>query len=240
MLRDEQIELNDRRGVCRTLTRGISARSAGKASAGCWPSRVAVIGLGGLGGHVCESLARLGVGTILGADGDVFEETNLNRQIVCTTENIGQSKAEQTQFHIGRINPAVNFEAYDMPVESIADDKLRQCDVICDCLDSISARRELMTRASENNVPLIHGAVAGWCGQVCLCRPGDGRLEKIYARCEHGIEETLGTLVPAVAVAANIMAALAGRVLLGEISVKDNPPMLFFDLQAGQWETIEL
>ena len=203
-------------------------------------SRVGVIGLGGLGGYVCEAMARLGVGKILGVDGDVFEATNLNRQIVSSTENLGQSKSEQTQLHIGRINPAVNFEAYDMRVESLSDEVLRECNVIFDCLDSISARKALMARTTANNIPLIHGAVAGWCGHVCICWPGSDRIEKTYAHCSHGIEEKVGTLIPAVAVAGNVMAAMAGQLLLGSITTKEKTPMLFFDLLAGQWETLEL
>ncbi len=239
MLRDEQInQLAD------GIVPDAYARNIGTIGRGgqrkLLASRVGVIGLGGLGGYVCEALARLGVGNIIGVDDDVFDETNLNRQIVCTTENIGQSKAEQTQFHIGRVNQAVNFQAYDVKAEALSDETLGECEVIFDCLDSISARLELMARVSSKNVPLIHGAVAGWCGQVCLCQPGCDSMEKIYARCDHGIEETLGTLVPAVAVAANIMAALGAQLLLGTITDKDRPPMLFFDLQAGQWETISL
>src|SRR6185369_3162533 len=72
-------------------------------------SRVAVIGCGGLGGYVVEELARLGVGTIVVIDPDVFEEHNLNRQLFSSPANLDTAKVEAAAKRIGEVNPAVNL-----------------------------------------------------------------------------------------------------------------------------------
>src|SRR5512133_248942 len=72
-------------------------------------SRVAVIGCGGLGGYVIEELARLGVGTIIAIDPDVFEEHNLNRQLLSSPATLGRAKVEAAAARIAEINPAVTL-----------------------------------------------------------------------------------------------------------------------------------
>ena len=76
--------------------------------------RVLVVGCGGLGGHIIDQLARIGVGTIRAVDGDVFEETNLNRQLLSSVPLLGVNKAKAAADHIGRVNPAVTVEAVDI------------------------------------------------------------------------------------------------------------------------------
>ena len=72
-------------------------------------STVLVVGCGGLGGNIIEHLARAGVGSIIAVDGDVFEESNLNRQILSTAENIGTSKALAAAGRVHAIDPAVSI-----------------------------------------------------------------------------------------------------------------------------------
>ena len=76
-------------------------------------SCVALVGLGGLGGYVLELLARAGVGHIRCADGDHFEESNLNRQLLATDETLGQAKSQAARDRAKRINPAVRVETLD-------------------------------------------------------------------------------------------------------------------------------
>ena len=84
-----------------TLEENISLRS----------KKIAVIGCGGLGGYIIEMLARLGVGTLAVADGDVFEESNLNRQLLSDTGVIGKNKALQAKIRISTINPDTDVVA---------------------------------------------------------------------------------------------------------------------------------
>ena len=197
-----------------------------------------VVGLGGLGGHVVETLARLGVGRIVGADPDAFDETNLNRQLLATTANLGQPKAEQARLRAAAVNAAVEFVGHAARFQSLADDVFAASDVVLDCLDRISARRELADRCAAAGVLLVHGAIAGWSGQVALCPPGAGVLDKLYAgKGDRGAEAELGTPPFTAAFAANLMAARAAAALLGR---PVRPQVVFFDLLHGDWETADL
>jgi len=201
--------------------------------------RVTVAGLGGLGGHVVETLTRLGVGQITGVDGDVFAESNLNRQLLSDMDNLGRSKAEQAGLRVGRINPAVEFTAHGTPLQLLADDVFRDSDLVFDCLDTIQARRMLAERCASANVVLVHGAIAGWCGQVGLCPPNSGMLDRVYAGKKRGVEQRLGNLPLTAAVAANLMVARAVPLLLGR-PIPSRQQLQFFDLLEGDWEMIEL
>ena len=77
-------------------------------------ARVLVCGVGGVGGYVVEALARVGVGTIAVLDNDVFSESNLNRQILATTNTVGRRKTEVAAERIKSINPNCNVTTYDL------------------------------------------------------------------------------------------------------------------------------
>jgi len=195
---------------------------------------VLVAGLGGLGGFVLESLARLGVGRIAGVDRDVFDETNLNRQLLSDHKTLGLSKAEAARERILRVNPAVEFTAYSSPFQALGPEAFRGLSAVFDCLDDIPSRRELSARCADAGVVLIHGAIAGWCGQVAVCPPGKGILEDIYAAAKspRGAEVEAGNLPMTAAVAANLMVAAAVPVLLGRPA---EPRLQLFDLSDPSW-----
>ncbi len=202
-------------------------------------SRAAVVGLGGLGGHVAESLARLGVGHIIGVDPDRFAETNLNRQSLATVEGLGAEKTERAAHRLAQVNPAVEFTGHAVPVGELEEDALAGCVVAFDCLDCASVRRELARKCARAEVPLVHGAIAGWSGQVALFMPGADLLAKLYGTAEHGIERRLGNPAFTAAVAANLMVARAMPLLLGR-QVEGAEEVLFFDLLDGEWEKVDL
>jgi molybdopterin/thiamine biosynthesis adenylyltransferase len=202
-------------------------------------SSAAVVGLGGLGGHVVECLARLGVGRILGIDGDSFVESNLNRQVLATGETLGEPKAEQARIRVAAVNPAVEFVACQSAFQDLAPGALAGVDAVLDCLDSIPARRDLAALCAARHLPLIHGAIGGWSGQVGLCPPGGNLIDKLYAGEKTGVEKRLGNLPFTAAVAAHLMAARAARLLMNP----DEPQaqrLLLFDLLDDDWQTIEL
>jgi len=197
----------------------------------------AVVGLGGLGGAVVEALARLGVGRIVGMDPDVFVESDLNRQLLSTVENLGESKARQAALRAALINPAVEFIPHAATFQSLPEQAFGECDLVFDCLDSTSARRELSARCASAGVVMVHGAIAGWCGQVAVCMPDGDIMEKALARSEHGVEQQLGT-PPFTAIAtANLMVAKAVALLLG-LAPPSGQELLFFDLLNGDWQVI--
>ncbi len=135
--------------------------------------RVAVLGCGGLGGYIIEQIARLGIGHITVIDGDVFDESNLNRQLLSTVENIGRAKVLAAQERIEKVNPDIKVVIHNLFLnEENALDFLQNHDVICDALDNLNTRILLQESASLLQIPLVHGAIAGWYGQVTTLFPG--------------------------------------------------------------------
>lgn len=201
--------------------------------------KVAVIGCGGLGGHLIEMLGRLGVGCIVAIDGDVFDETNLNRQLLCNENNIGTFKAVAAGLHMA----AVNSEADVLSVcedltESNAEQILNGCDLVLDGLDSVGSKLMLQRICRRLDIPMVHGAIGGWFGQVTTIFPGNDTLSLIYEDgCEVSQEEGNPSFTPAVV--AGIQAAEAVKVLLGYEDVLQRK-MLFIDLFTGEVQRVEL
>lgn len=205
-------------------------------------SRVAVVGCGGLGGYILEELARLGVGQIVAIDPDIFEEHNLNRQLLSTIELLGTSKADAAATRIAAINPAVEVD----PINAAFDQEhgpemLAGVELVIDAVDNIPARLDLAEICSQLNIPLVHGAIAGWYGQVITVQPGDGSLQKLYANWNggKGIEAQLGNPSFTPAVAASLQVAEACKLLLGQGRPLRNG-MLSLNLLDMQFDEIPL
>ena len=182
-------------------------------------SKVAVVGCGGLGGYILEELARLGVGQIIAIDPDVFEEHNLNRQLLSTIELLGTSKADAAVKRIAEINPAVSVSAVNAAFNRENGAGLLNGTVlVIDAVDNIPARLDLAEICSQLNIPLVHGAIAGWYGQVVTVYPEDGSIQKLYANWKggKGIEAGLGNPSFTPAVAASLQVAETCKVLLGQ------------------------
>ena len=182
-------------------------------------SCVAVIGCGGLGGYVVEELARLGVGRIVVIDPDVFEEHNLNRQLFSSPANLGTAKVAAAVARINEINPAVTL----VPIQTALSaengaDLLGGCRIAVDALDSIQIRLELADVCTALNIPLVHGAIAGWYGHVTTQFPGDDTLQTIYRswKAGKGVEEILGNPSFTPALIASLQVAEVCKLLLGQ------------------------
>ena len=203
--------------------------------------KACVIGCGGLGGYVIEHLARLGLGHITAVDGDVFEESNLNRQLFSDETVIGKNKAEQAKARIGIVNSDVCVTAVnEFLTEENCGQILKGHDIIIDALDNVAARRLIEKEAGKQKIPLVHGAIAGWYGQVCVIMPGDSVFDKIYqGSAEKGLESELGNLPFTAAAAAAIEAATAVKVLLGKRDGLSGK-FLTFDLLNNEFEIFEL
>jgi molybdopterin/thiamine biosynthesis adenylyltransferase len=198
--------------------------------------KVIIVGLGGLGGYVLEELARAGVGQITGVDPDVFDETNLNRQLLCEEGNLGKEKVSEAQKRLRKINKAVELEGFAVPLDKLTDEIWRDADLVFDCLDNIEDRLKLVNKCSAANVPLVHGAIAGWYGQVGVVRPGAEMLAKIY-KSHKGVEENTGTPPFTAAVAASVMAA-KGIKLLTRPDPTRKEELLLFDLLEDDWQKV--
>jgi molybdopterin/thiamine biosynthesis adenylyltransferase len=181
-------------------------------------SKVAVFGCGGLGGYIIEELARFGVGRITVVDPDVFEEHNLNRQLLCTQELLGGKKVDAALRRVAAVNPAVRLQAFDAAFgKGSSAEMLKGVTVAADALDSISVRLELAEACKDQNIPLVHGAIAGWSGHVAVQYPGENILQHLYTgkKTGHGVEKRLGNPSFTPAVIASLEVAEIVRILLG-------------------------
>ena len=201
-------------------------------------SRILIVGLGGLGGHVAETTARLGYGHIVVVDPDSFVENNLNRQLLATIQSLGCPKAEVLVERIRSVNPAVEVSAFGCTFEELPSQVFAESDLVFDCLDSIKARRTLAARCDAAGVALVHGAIAGWFGQVALRMPGSTLIEKLYGDGTQGMEGRLGNLPFTAALAANLMVARAVSFSL-ERGTGGRKDILLFDLIENEWESVD-
>lgn len=126
-------------------------------------SRVAVFGIGGVGGYVCEALARSGVYSFDLIDDDKVCLTNLNRQIIATRRTVGQYKTEVMRDRILEINPKAEVRIHNcfyLP-ENADDFDFSEYDYVVDAVDTVTAKLELIMRAKESGTPVISSMGAG-------------------------------------------------------------------------------
>ena len=119
--------------------------------------RVAVFGVGGVGGYAVEVLARSGVGAIDLYDNDVVAPSNINRQIIATTSTIGRYKVDVAVERVSDINPACKVQGFKMfyVVANANEVDLSQYDYVIDCIDTVSAKMELVRRCTRLGVHII-------------------------------------------------------------------------------------
>ena len=203
--------------------------------------KVCVIGCGGLGGYVVELLGRIGIGHITAVDGDVFDESNLNRQLLSSEDTIGKSKAETAKVRMLKVNSNVKVKAvFEYVTEDNCAEIIKGHDLVIDALDNIKTRVLLEKEAQKLETPLIHGAIAGWYGQVSVIMPGKPFYGKIYNKdIDKGVETELGNLPFTAAVTASIQSAEAIKVLLKKGETLSGK-LLTIDLLSQEYETFEI
>lgn len=126
-------------------------------------SKVAVFGIGGVGGYVCEALVRSGVGAFDLIDNDKVCLSNLNRQIIATRKTVGKYKTEVMKERILEINPEVDVTIHNcffLP-ENANEFPFEEYDYVVDAVDTVTAKIELVMRAKEQNTPIISSMGAG-------------------------------------------------------------------------------
>ena len=203
--------------------------------------RAAVAGCGGLGGYIIEMLARLGIGHLTLIDGDVFEPSNLNRQIFSTPANLGEPKAREAKKRVREINPEIQTEAvYEFLNRENAQTILAGHDLIFDALDNVGSRRIIEHAAETLDIPMVFGAIAGWYAQICTILPGDRMVEKIFPdEVNKGAEIQLGNPSFSPALAASIQVAEGLKVLLGKGQLLRNK-ILMINLLEHKYEVVDL
>lgn len=126
-------------------------------------SKVLIFGVGGVGGYVCEALARSGVGHFMLVDHDTVSISNINRQIIALHSTIGKYKVDVLKDRILDINPDCDVEVKKMFYLPENQDEIdfKEYDYIIDCIDTITAKLNIIERAHALNIPLISSMGAG-------------------------------------------------------------------------------
>ncbi len=198
-------------------------------------STVSIIGMGGLGGFVLEHLVRLGVGHIKIVDKDVFEESNLNRQILSDANSLGKPKVEVAKIRAKNINKEVIIDSFEAEFnEESAQDILKESDVAVDALDNNNSRALLFRMAKSLGIPVVHAAVSMTSGEVRVFFPED---ELNDFKKNKGTEEYRGTISPTVAIAASIQAMEVVKILINKGKVLKAG--MYFDLMDNFYSVIE-
>lgn len=137
-------------------------------------AHIVVVGAGGLGSPVLTYLAAAGVGRISVFDPDVVSVTNLHRQILYRSHQVGESKAEIAAEQLCALNPDVTMVPYAIPFAKTSDVEkvVAECDVVIDCTDSFATRYDISDLCELHHRPMVYGAITALSGQVAvLCHP---------------------------------------------------------------------
>lgn len=198
-------------------------------------ARVLIIGAGGLGSPAALYLASAGAGQITLVDHDQVDLTNLQRQILHTTERVGMPKVLSAQVALQQINPEIRI----ITVQEKADDALLAqlvagADVVLDCCDNFATRHAVNAACVRHKVPLVSGAAIGFDGQISVFNTRDPH-SPCYAclfppeqKMEEVLCSTMGVFAPLVGIIGTMQAAEAlkllmqtGRVLQGRLLILD-------------------
>lgn len=199
--------------------------------------RVLVVGCGGLGGHLIDMLARIGVGFLRVVDGDVFEPSNLNRQLLSEVPLLGVSKAKAAAAKVSRVNPETEVEAVaGFLTEKNARQLLLSCDAVLDGLDNIDSRRILAKECEKAKIPFIYGAVSGWVAQAAVSMPEDHLVETLYP--EGVVLKNKSVLSFTPALCASIQVSLCVKLLTGR--PVETGKLYYFDLLNQEFESIPI
>ncbi len=203
-----------------------------------------IAGLGGLGGGVCEMLARVGVGHLTVIDGDSFDASNLNRQLLSREDLLGVPKAQAALERIQAINSEVTVEQKkEFLDESNLYDRIKDAHVAMDCLDAIDTRFKLQEAAQKAGVPIVSGAIAGVSAQVTTIFPGDLGYELIYGDKDKaqskGVETQTGNIAYCALFTATIQASECIKILLDRGDLLRNK-LLVAELWSNTFDVLDL
>lgn len=208
-------------------------------------AHVVIIGTGGLGSPAAFYLASAGVGTITLVDDDTVDLTNLQRQILHTTQRVGQAKVLSGQQTLTEINPTIKIVALKERVSGARLNELVQsASVVLDCSDNFATRHAVNRACVANRVPLVSGAAIKFDGQIsvfdkrdenapcysCLF-PEDQQFEEVNCG-------TMGVFAPLVGIIGSMQAAEALKIIAG-IGESLSGRLLLLDARTMEWSSIK-
>jgi len=205
---------------------------------------VLIIGMGGLGSPAAMYLGAAGIGRIIISDFDQVEDSNLQRQIIHRTEDIGELKALSAKRTLAEINPDCDVEAIDWQLdEAELEAYAQQADIILDCTDNFPTRFMINRVSVKTGTPLVSGAAIRMEGQIASYIPNsDGPCYQCLYKEEFENTETCameGVLSPVVGVIGTMQALQAILILIGE-SESVNGKLLLFDGLSMEWQTVRI
>jgi len=185
-------------------------------------ARVLVIGAGGLGSPAALYLASAGIGTLVLADGDTVDLTNLQRQILHRTAAVGRPKAESGRDTLGEINPGCRVEALvERLSTSRLDEEVGRADLVLDCCDNFATRHAVNRACVRHRKPLVSGAAIRFDGQVAVFDPRQPDAPCYHCLFPEGedVEEVrcavMGVFAPITGIIGSVQAAEALKLLIG-------------------------
>lgn len=179
---------------------------------------ILIIGCGGLGGFVCEYLARLKVGSLILVDGDTFCESNIDRQLESGYDTLGKNKALVYKERLEKKH-CLSVTAVGGFLTEQNESIVANADLVMDCVDTVKTRLFIEKVCEKYGKPFVHGGLEGSCGQACVCYPGAKVLQRLYAASE---EVRHSTNVFTVASVAALQVSLAKKVLDGKKQEVEN------------------
>ncbi|MBO5547140.1 MAG: HesA/MoeB/ThiF family protein [Candidatus Methanomethylophilaceae archaeon] len=174
---------------------------------------VGIVGCGGLGVNVITQLTAAGVTHFVLCDHQTPDVTNLNRQFINSAGDFRPKSVISAEWILA-LNPGAEIQANSEPLTEINGNLFEGCDILVDCLDSFESRMVLSDLAEKMNVPLVHGGVSGFTGQIAVCIPGKTK----------SLRDMIGTMkdqegtVPSVGAAVSAIASMEALEVLKIIS----------------------
>jgi adenylyltransferase/sulfurtransferase len=199
-------------------------------------SKVLIVGVGGLGSPVAMYLAAAGVGNLILVDFDQVELSNLQRQIVHDTSQLGQYKVISAKNKLDKINPNVKITAINQKLDLSHFD----VDVVVDCSDNFATRFMVNKACIDKGIPLVSGAALRWGGQVAVFNNKNGPCYQcLYDNIEEQAEtcSESGIIAPLVGVIGSIQALEVMKVIL---NIGEFGYLLLLDAKKMQWRKLKL
>ena len=180
-------------------------------------TKAAVVGLGALGQMAAQELVRAGFEELILVDGDCMDPDNLNRQLYADILTMGQPKTQVVCERLGDISPRLKITEHTEFLNPENGERLlKGADLLLDCVDNIPTKQYLEKLAGALGIPLIHGAVEGWCGQAAVIFPGERLMEVLY---QNKMEQVIASVQTAEAlkIAAGRECALRQKIFCADL-----------------------
>jgi len=203
-------------------------------------STVLIIGLGGLGSPVALYLAAAGVGHLILVDFDKVDLSNLQRQIIHQTKNVGKFKTQSARQQLTLINPEVKISLYNQYLQGKDLEKqIQSANVVVDCCDNFATRFAVNAACVQNRIPLVSGAAIRFTGQIAVFLPDQANSPCYRCLYQDNNEEAetcsqTGIISPLVGIIGSVQAVETLKILL-DIGQSLCGKLLTFDAFTTQW-----